>query len=162
MLFVLLLWPHCTIIDILRCFYSFAKICWSNLHLPEFILTSTWTLIFASKIWEEAHKILSSESNGQDECTSFTTPPPPLWAYFLSAHWTPPFTASGPHLLNVQPLSAPSHSPHSHIGDCWQHFQVHFCTSVTFKWNVLLDLSREAATKMFGSLEAKLLLQILC
>ena len=30
-----------------------------------------------------------------------------------------------------------------------------------FEWNVLLDLSREAATKAFGSLMAKLLLQVL-
>ena len=28
------------------------------------------------------------------------------------------------------------------------------CCCVTFKWNVLLDLSREAATKMLGSLMA--------
>ena len=33
--------------------------------------------------------------------------------------------------------------------------------SVTFEWNVLLDLSDRAATKMLGSLVAKLLLQIL-
>ena len=32
---------------------------------------------------------------------------------------------------------------------------------VTFEWNVLLDLSGEAATKTFGSLVAKLLLQVL-
>ena len=32
---------------------------------------------------------------------------------------------------------------------------------VTFEWNVLLNLSGEAATKMFGSLVMKLLLQIL-
>ena len=32
---------------------------------------------------------------------------------------------------------------------------------VTFEWNILLDLSGEAATKTFGSLMAKLLLQIL-
>ena len=31
-----------------------------------------------------------------------------------------------------------------------------------FEWNVLLDLSRGAATKMFGSLVTKLLLQVLC
>ena len=34
-------------------------------------------------------------------------------------------------------------------------------SNVTFKWNVLLDLSGKAATKTFGSLVAKLLLQIL-
>ena len=32
---------------------------------------------------------------------------------------------------------------------------------VTFEWNILLDLSGEAATKTFGSLVMKLLLQIL-
>ena len=32
---------------------------------------------------------------------------------------------------------------------------------VTFKWNVLLDLSGEAATKTLGSLVTKLLLQVL-
>ena len=40
-----------------------------------------------------------------------------------------------------------------------------FCTrctsSVTFEWNVLLDLSGEAATRTFGSLVMELLLQIL-
>ena len=34
-------------------------------------------------------------------------------------------------------------------------------SNVTFKWNVLLDLSGKAATKTFGSLVVKLLLQIL-
>ena len=34
--------------------------------------------------------------------------------------------------------------------------------TVTFKWNVLLDLSREAATKTFSSLMMELLLQVLC
>ena len=31
-----------------------------------------------------------------------------------------------------------------------------------FKWNVLLDLSGEAATKMFGSLMMEFLLEVLC
>ena len=31
-----------------------------------------------------------------------------------------------------------------------------------FEWNVLLDLSGGAATKTFGSLVTKLLLQVLC
>ena len=35
------------------------------------------------------------------------------------------------------------------------------CPAVMFKWNVLLDLSGEAATKTFGSLMTELLLQIL-
>ena len=33
--------------------------------------------------------------------------------------------------------------------------------SVTFEWNVLLDLSREAATKTFSPLVTELLLQVL-
>ena len=33
--------------------------------------------------------------------------------------------------------------------------------SVTFEWNVLLDLSREAATKTFSPLVMELLLQVL-
>ena len=33
--------------------------------------------------------------------------------------------------------------------------------NVTFEWNVLLDLSRRAATKMFCSLVTELLLQVL-
>ena len=36
-----------------------------------------------------------------------------------------------------------------------------FSISVTFKWNTLLDLSREAATKAFGSLVTEFLLQVL-
>ena len=33
---------------------------------------------------------------------------------------------------------------------------------VMFKWNVLLDLRGEAATKMLSSLNAELMLQVLC
>ena len=40
-------------------------------------------------------------------------------------------------------------------------FEICHAKYVTFEWNVLLDLSREAATKTFGSLVTKLLLQIL-
>ena len=39
---------------------------------------------------------------------------------------------------------------------CW-------CThTVTFEWNILLHLSRGAATKMFSSLMVEFLLQVLC
>ena len=33
--------------------------------------------------------------------------------------------------------------------------------AVTFKWNVLLDLSREAATKSFGALSTEFSLKVL-
>ena len=33
---------------------------------------------------------------------------------------------------------------------------------VTFEWNVLLDLSKVAATKSFSSLHVELLLQVFC
>ena len=41
-------------------------------------------------------------------------------------------------------------------------FQESIPPVVMFKWNVLLDLSGWAATKTLGSLNAELLLQVLC
>ena len=97
-------------------------------------------------------------------------------------HWCGPFVVDALIELKAFSLSCPHPQlkfistslssilspPNSHV--CALHkysssifvlANIFACLCVTFEWNVLLDLSREAATKTFSSLKMELLLQVL-